>query len=139
MKKIFVIDRILIVVFILSAFSGIELHIARHGSNHELWNNWAIFHVLTSVLFFISVVFHTTTHGGWYKGFIRNGIGKKSKITVGLSIIFLLVSVTGFVLLFVNGATSNTGLWHYRIGIITTALSGGHSLKRTSFLRKWLK
>lgn len=139
MKKIFVIDWILIVVFILSVFSGIELHIAGHGSDHELWHNRAVFHILTSFLFFISVVFHITTHWGWYKGFIRNGIGKKSKITVVLSVIFLLVSVIGIVLLFVNGANSDIGLWHYRIGIITTVLSVGHILKRIPLLRKSLK
>lgn len=138
MKKIFVIDWILIIVFILSAFSGIELHIAGHGSNHELWHNWAVFHVLTSFLFFITVIFHITTHWGWYKGFIRNGIGKKSKITVVLSVVFLLVSVTGVILLGVNGANSDIGLWHYKIGIITTVLSVEHILKRTPLLRNSL-
>lgn len=139
MKKIFIIDWILIVVFTLSVFSGIELHIGGHGNNHELWHNWAVFHVLTSFLFFISIVFHITTHWGWYKGFIRNGIGKKSKITIVLSVVFLLVSVTGIVLLSVNRANSAIGLWHYRIGIVITALSVGHILKRTPLLRKSLK
>ena len=129
----------MIIVSILSAFSGIELHIAGHRSVHELWHNWAVFHVLASFLFFMTAIFHITTHWGWYKGIIRKGIGKKSKITVALSIVFLLVSVTGVVLLAVNGANSAMGLWHYRIGIITVALSAGHILKRTPLLRKSLK
>lgn len=139
MKKIFVIDWILIFVFILSAFSGIKLHIAGHGNDHEQWHHWAVFHVLTSLLFFIAVLFHITTHEGWYKGLIRNGIGKKSKGTVVLSVVFLLVTVTGVALLGVNGANSDIGLWHYRIGIIATALSAGHILKRIPLLRKSLK
>lgn len=139
MKKIFVIDWILILVFVLSAFSGMGLHLAGHGSNHELWHNWAVFHVLTSLFFFIAAMFHVTTHWGWYKGMIRNGIGKKSKITILLSVVFLLVSVTGIILLGVNGANSDIGLWHYKIGIITIALSVGHILKRTYLLRKSLK
>ena len=53
MKKIFVIDWILFFAFILSAFSGIELHIAGHGSEHEIWHNWAVSHVLTSFFFYI--------------------------------------------------------------------------------------
>lgn len=112
MKKIFVIDWILVFVFVLSAFSGIGLHIAGHGNSHEVWHNWAVFHVLTSFLFFVAAIFHITTHWGWYKGTIKNGLGKKSKITGVLSVVFLLVSVTGIILLGVNGANSDIGLLH---------------------------
>lgn len=139
MKKILVIDWILVCVFVLSVFSGIGLHIAGHGNNHGLWHNWAVGHILTSFLFFIAAIFHITTHWGWYKGMIKNGAGKKSKITVVLSAFFLLVSVTGFILLGVNEANSDIGLWHYKIGIATIAFSIGHILKRIHLLRKSLK
>ncbi len=130
MKKIFVIDWSLFLVFVLSAFSGIGLHIAGHGNSHELWHNWAVFHVLSSFLFFVTAIFHITTHWGWYKGIIKNGLGKKSKITVVLSVVFLLVSVAGIILLGVNGANSYIGLLHYKIGIFTIILCIGHILKR---------
>lgn len=139
MKKIFVIDWILFFVFVLSAFSGIGLHIAGHGNNHELWHNWAVFHVLGSFLFLITVIFHITTHRGWYKGAVRNGLGKKSKITAVLSVVFFLVSVTGIILLGINGTNSDTGLLHYKIGIATIILCIGHILKRTHLLCKFLK
>lgn len=139
MKKIFVIDWSLVFVFVLSAFSGIGLHIAGHGINHELWHNWAVFHVLTSFLFFVISIFHITTHWGWYKGIIKNGLGKKSKITVVLSVVFFLVSVTGIILLGVDGANPYIGLLHYKIGIVTIVLCIGHLLKRISLLRKSLK
>ncbi|NBH65770.1 DUF4405 domain-containing protein [Phocaeicola sartorii] len=139
MKKIFVIDWILVFVFVLSAFSGIGLHIAGHGNSHEVWHNWAVFHVLTSFLFFVAAIFHITTHWGWYKGIIKYGLGKKSKITVVLSVVFLLVSVTGIILLGVNGANSDIGLLHYEIGIATIILCVGHILKRIHLLRKSLK
>lgn len=139
MKKIFVIDWSLVFVFVLSAFSGIGLHIAGHGINHELWHNWAVFHVLTSFLFFVISIFHITTHWGWYKGIIKNGLGKKSKITVVLSVVFFLVSVTGIILLGVDGANSYIGLLHYKIRIVTIVLCIGHLLKRISLLRKSLK
>lgn len=139
MKKIFVIDWSLVFVFVLSAFSGIGLHIAGHGINHELWHNWAVFHVLTSFLFFVISIFHITTHWGWYKGIIKNGLGKKSKITVVLSVVFFLVSVTGIILLGVDGANSYIGLLHYKIGIVTIVLCIGHLLKQISLLRKSLK
>lgn len=104
MKKIFAIDWSLFFVFVLSAFSGIGLHIAGHGINHELWHNWAVFHVLTSFLFFVISIFHITTHWGWYKGIIKNGLGKKSKITVVLSVVFFLVSskAHGFLFLIIK-------------------------------------
>ena len=139
MKKIFVIDWNLFFVFVLSAFSGIGLHIAGHSNNHELWHNWAVFHVLTSFLFFVISIFHITTHWGWYKGIIKNGLGKKSKITVVLSVVFFLVSVTGIILLGVDGANSYIGLLHYKIGIVTIVLCIGHLLKQISLLRKSLK
>ena len=56
MKKIFVIDWILIPVFILSAYTGIELHIAGHGNDHDTWHNWAVSHVIMSMLFLVVVV-----------------------------------------------------------------------------------
>lgn len=136
MKRIFVIDWMLILMFVLSAFSGIELHIAGLGSNHELWHNWAVFHVLASFLFLTTVILHITTHWGWYKGVMRNGIGRKSRITLMLSILFLFVSVTGIILIGIDGANSDVGLWHYRIGIITIVFSVGHILKRIPLLRK---
>ena len=139
MKGIFVIDWILIVVFIVSAISGIGLHIAGHGNSHEVWHNWAVFHALGSVLFLVAIIFHVRTHGGWYKGIIKNGIGRKSKVTAVFSIVFLLLSVTGIVLLGVNGANSPLRLWHYKIGIVMTVIAVGHIIKRLSALRKSLK
>ena len=121
MKRIFVIDWILIVVFIVSAISGVGLHIAGHGNSHEVWHNWAVVHVLGSILFLVV---------------IKNGIGRKSKVTAVLSIIFLLLSVTGIVLLGVNGTNSPLGLWHYKIGIAMTAIAIVHTIKRLSILRK---
>ena len=50
MKKIFIIDWVLIPAFILSAAAGIGLHNAGHGNNHEVWHNWAVAHILSSLL-----------------------------------------------------------------------------------------
>lgn len=98
-----------------------------------------MFHALGSVLFLVAIIFHVRTHGGWYKGIIKNGIGRKSKVTTVFSIVFLLLSVTGIVLLGVNGANSPLGLWHYKIGIVMTVIAVGHIIKRLSSLRKSLK
>ena len=139
MKKIFIIDWGLIPVFVLSAYSGIELHIVEHRNSHEIWHNWAVFHVLVSILFLIVVIFHIVTHWNWYKATIRNGIGRKSKVTAILSTLFLFVALTGFALLGIEGAGSTVGKWHFGAGIIVTILSVGHILKRFPLLRKSLK
>lgn len=138
MKRIFVIDWILIVVFIVSAISGFGLHVAGHGSSHEIWHNWAVFHVLGSILFLIAVIFHVAMHLEWYKGIIKKRIGSKSKVTAVLSVIFLLLSVTGLALLGINGANSLLGLWHYKIGVITIVIALGHVIKRLPVFRKSL-
>lgn len=126
-------------MFVLSAISGFGLHIAGHGNNHEVWHNWAVFHVVDSVLFLIAIIFHVTTHRGWYKGIIKKGIGGKGKLTVVLSVIVLLLSVTGIVLFGANGAYSTLGLCHYKIGVITTVIVVGHIIKRLPVLYKPLK
>lgn len=138
MKRIFVTDWILIFVFIFSAFSGIGVHVAGHNGHHELWHNWAVVHVSSSFLFCATAIFHVITHKGWYKGVLKNGIGRKSRITMALSVAFLLVSVTGLILLGIRGTNSEIGLWHYKTGIVTIVISVGHILKRIPLLRKSL-
>ena len=138
-KNIFLIDWLLIPSFIFSLYTGIELHVAGHGNNHEIWHNWAVFHVVMSLLFFIFGICHITTHWNWYKGIVNKGVGKKSRGTLCLSVLFVFVTVTGIVLLCMDGANSNIGLWHYKIGIVTSVLSIGHIFKRIPMLRKFLK
>lgn len=130
MKRIFIIDWILIFAFIASVISGFGLHMSGHGSSHEIWHNWAVFHVLGSMSFLVTGIFHFLTHWGWYKGIAKNGIGKKSKVTAALTVIFLVVSATGIALLATNGPNSALGLWHYKTGIIITVIAAGHIIKR---------
>ena len=146
MKKIFIIDWSLIPVFVLSAYSGIELHVADYEGNHEVWHNWAVFHVLTSLLLdrlyggvHVLPPYQKASGSDWYKGTAKNGIGRKSKVTAVLSVLFLSVVLTGFALLGIEGAGSPVGQCHFWAGIVTTVLSIGHILKRLPLLRKSLK
>ena len=136
MKKIFVIDWALLIVFAITAISGFELHIAGHFSGHEVWHNWAVCHTLASLAFIILGALHIQTHWGWYKSLISKGFGKKSRITVWLTFIYFVATITGILLLFIAGANTGIGLWHYRIGIILTIISTGHFLKRFPILKK---
>lgn len=136
MKKIFVIDWTLIPVFVLSAFSGIQLHVARHGASHEVWHHWAVFHIISSILFLIAVILHVQTHWGWYKSLIKSGLGKKSKAAVAVTLFFVVLATTGLVLFGVEGANSKVGLWHYRIGLVASVLFLEHIIRRLPMLRK---
>lgn len=136
MKRIFIIDWWLIFVFAITAYSGFELHIAGHFSTHEVWHNWAVCHTLASLAFIVLGVLHIQTHRGWYKSLISEGIGKKSRITIWLSFIYLIVSITGIVLLSIKGGNTDIGLWHYKMGIVLTIIGVGHFIKRFPILRK---
>lgn len=136
MKKIFVIDWFLVFFFAITAYSGFQLHYAGHFQSHDMWHNWAVGHTIAGSLFFISGIFHIHTHIGWYKSILSKGLGKKSSNTLWLSLFFAAASISGIILLGVNGANSDTGIWHYRIGIILTASSLLHFVKRFSILKK---
>lgn len=117
--------------FVASAVSGIGLHIAGHGTSHEVWHNWAVAHVLLSLLWLISVACHIKRHRHWYKSIVSKDIGKKSPMTLVLSAAFLIVTVTGIVLMAcVDGANSAVGLWHYKIGLLLIVFSLIHIIRR---------
>ena len=130
------IDWGLIPAFLLSAYSGIELHVAGHGPEHATWHHWAIFHVLVSLAFLLLGILHVKMHWGWYTSYFKKGLGNKSRITLSLTILFVLVTLTGIALLEVEGANSGIGLWHYRIGLLVTLISTLHLAKRWPTLKK---
>ncbi|MBR5331915.1 MAG: DUF4405 domain-containing protein [Muribaculaceae bacterium] len=139
MKKIFVIDWWVTALFVIMAVSGFGMHISGTRCPHEIWHNWAIVHTLSSIAFLIAGAFHIQTHWAWYKGWFKNGIGNKSRVTAILSIIFVVISITGILLLAViDGANSGLGLWHYRFGIAMTIIGLGHFIKRFPILKKSL-
>lgn len=127
----FMIERLLPLGFMASAVTGIGLHIAGHGTNHAVWENWAASHILSSLLWLASGVFHTKRHWRWYKAIASKGIGTKSRTTLSLSVTFLMATATGIVLIAcVDGANSAIGLWHYWLGLLLTAFSLIHCIKQ---------
>ena len=136
MKKIFVIDWALVLLFGCMFLSGFRVHAAGHFDTHAVWEIWVLSHIFISVLFGLCGVLHIKTHWGWYKSWINKGLGKKSRVTVYLTFIFVIVSVSGLALFFINGVNTHMGLWHYRLGIVMTAIGIGHFIKRYSILRK---
>lgn len=139
MKKIFVIDWWLTAIFLIMVVSGFGMHISGSRCSHDVWHNWAVVHTISSFIFLVAGVLHVETHWAWYKGWFQKGLGKRSRVTAILSIVFVLVSVTGIVLLAaIEGANSGFGLWHYRLGIAMTIIGLGHFIKRFPILKKSL-
>jgi len=131
MKISFYLEWLLLLTFAITAVTGIGLHIAGHGTSHEVWHNWAAVHTISSVLWFVSGVFHIKRHWHWYKAIVSKGIGKKSRITLALSIAFFIAVITGVVLIAcVDGTNSPVGLWHYRLGLLLIFFSIIHIAKR---------
>lgn len=117
--------------FIISAVTGIGLHIAGHGTGHETWHNWAVAHVVSSFLWLLSVAAHVRRHRHWYKTIVSKGFTGNHWITFFLTILFLPVTVTGiFLIAYVEGANSSIGLWHYKLGIFLLLFSLIHILWR---------
>lgn len=136
MKKIFVIDWMMIATFPPVLCTGIALHVAAHGADHEVWHAWAVAHVLTGLPLLAAAVLHVRTHRGWYGNIVRSGIGRKGRVTAVLSAVFAFAAVTGIALLGIEGAGSSVRAWHYRTGIVAGILSAGHLLKRLPALRR---
>ena len=103
-------DIALVPTFVLTFYSGIKLHVAGHGTSHEVWHNFALFHIITSLLFLAACIMHIRSHAAWYKGLFQKGLGKKSRITFWTN--------------------SGIGMWHYRIGLTSSALMLIHISKR---------
>ena len=104
----------MIPVFILSAGSGVGLHLAGHGTVHEVWHCWAVFHTIVSLPFLLLAVSHVKSHWEWYlSAFWRREEGRR-RATLFLTFVFLSVALTGILLLGVEGAHSSLGMWHYR-------------------------
>ena len=139
-KTLFLTDLLLFITFVPSAATGFILHWAGHQSSHELWHNWAVAHVISTLLLTILVVIHIYGHWGWYKSLFKGNIKNKSRVTIVLSALMLVVTTTGIVVLFRHqGANTGLGLWHYVIGIIVSIIVIGHLIKRFNTMLKGLK
>ena len=139
-KTLFLTDFLALISFIPASLTGFTLHYAGHQTIHEIWHNWAMAHIFSTLLFTILITIHIYGHWGWYKAILSSGIKNKSRVTVVLTMVMLLVIITGNIVLFRHqGANTHIGLWHYILGIILTIISVGHILKRVKILFKGLR
>lgn len=130
-------DLLLIPVSIASVITGFGLHVAGKNTPHEVWEQWAAAHVVATVLFLVLGILHVWHHWTWYKSLFSKGLGKKSRVTLLLTISFLFLVVTGVILIVaIDGPNSTMGYLHYLFGLLLTLLSLWHIAKRWKALVK---
>ena len=138
-KTLFITDIAVLLTFLPASISGFALHAAGHNDINEIWHNWAVTHIFSTLAFTISVGVHIYSHWNWYKTLFQKGLGNKSKVTLLLSILMIATVTTGLIVLFIHqDPNSGHGLWHYVIGIILTVIGLGHFFKRVHVLVKGL-
>ena len=139
-RVIAITDLLLIPVFLASGITGLGLHVAGHRATHEVWENWATAHVIASTLMLLLAIYHVYAHWAWYKSWFKNGRGKKSGVTMALTLALLFLVVTGIILLAViTGPNSGVGISHLAVGVLLIILSTIHILKRIKALTRMLK
>ena len=130
MRKRMATNWALLLSFILSASSGIRLHFLGHGMGHGTGHLWHSFHLWTSIMLLVLMIIHIKIHWSWYKHWFRKGLGSKSRTTALLSITFLLLALTGIILLGGVCRRSIIGIWHFYLGIAMIILAVMHIFKR---------
>lgn len=95
-------------------FSGLLIQIGYHLGHHgELdkihlilglnYFQWSDFHKISIILLSLGLVFHIILHWKWYKAVLRKKkLILKNKQAILLTIIFILVAVTGFIPWFIT-------------------------------------
>ena len=138
-KALFITDVAVLLTFLPASISGFLLHTSGHNDVHEVWHNWAVIHIFSTLVFTIAVGVHIYGHLNWYKSLFQKGLGNKSRVTIFLSLLMLATIITGNIVLFRHqGPNSHFGLWHYIIGILFTVIAIGHFLKRFKIFRNGL-
>ena len=136
-RALFWTDVLLIPVFVATGVTGVGLYYAGLYEPHEVWENWSLAHVVSAVLWLGLGIYHIYRHWAWYKSLFRSSNGKKSKVTLLLSVVFLVMVITGILLLaIVNGPNSLIGKWHFWLGVAIIVLSLAHIIMRWDVLKK---
>lgn len=132
-------DWTLVPLFLLTLWSGIKLHVSDYSSAHDDWHTWAVVHSIAGVLMTVFIIMHVRQHWKWYKALRKPLKVKKARnrrrAVLALTFLFAAVIATGIaLLLFVDGADSHTGLFHFWTGIMASLFAIGHILKRSKQL-----
>lgn len=123
----------LIIAFAVTLISGVVCHVVKNGeaSVHAAWMACQILHILACMLFLALVFKHVRPFKKWYLKLSYKDIKRKNKIAIIISVLGLFLCISGVILLlFINGAKSHVGLWHWAAGLVFSAFCLMHILRR---------
>ena len=134
-------DLLLIPTFLATAITGVGFYFAGFDTPHETWEQWALAHTVSGVLMALLVIIHVYQHWRWYKSLFAHGIGKKSRVTLWITLVFLTLFITGLLLILViDGPNSWMGTFHFWIALVLIVLSLWHIIVRwNALVNMWNK
>ena len=140
MKKIYRIDWILAVSFVLSAISGLCFHLlCGHGGGRGVCREYGYLHEVPALVFLCFSVLHIKMHWAWYKGVFRNRSVRGKYNNIPLTVTFLVLCVTGLMILFGGCRQHGVKLWHSWSALLFTISAIIHLVGRYSLLVKSLR
>lgn len=105
------------------------------------YSDWSATHKVSIVLFLLLIVYHTAIHWSWYKNVFLKKIGSNNRLAITLSIVFLIVAVTGLVpwIVDLTGGTSLLRMLfieiHDKVSLILIICLLLHVIRRKNWFR----
>lgn len=104
----FSINSGLLITSVATMFTGLLIQINYHMGNHGNvaktnsvmrmnYETWSDLHKITIVMLSVLMIFHIYRHWKWYKVVMQKKLFPKNSQVIILSILFILVSLTGFI------------------------------------------
>jgi hypothetical protein len=143
----FLINLGLLISGLLTVFSGLLIQIAYHMGNHGniaandqisgiSYNGWSGIHKTSVVILSVLIILHTSHHWKFYKVIIKKRLFAKNKQVITLSVIFILVAITGLIPWFIQLMNGDAYLRkafieiHDKLAIILSVYFILHVIKR---------
>jgi len=160
----FIINNLLLVTGLAMMLSGLVMQIGFHMGGHQMdapgfqtqtipyeqlraiditkivcgfnYSDWSTIHKVAIVLLTLLMIYHTYVHWKWYKGVITKHLIGRNRQVIILSVLFILVAVTGLIPWFID-LTGGPGTLrmhfieiHDKITLILIVLLILHIIKR---------
>ena len=143
----FLINLGLLISGLVTVFSGlliqVEYHMGHHGNiaiNDHVFGisyyGWSDIHKVSIVTISLLMIFHVSMHWKWYKVVIKKKLVAKNIQVLTLSVVFILVAITGFIPWFIglmNGDVMSRKVFieiHDKLAIILSVYLILHVIKR---------
>lgn len=147
----FTMNLVLLISGIATVFSGLLIQVTYHIGNQGNilindtafgmnYNSWSAFHKISIVVFSARMIYHIWQHWKWYKVVIKKRLIAKNRQVLILSVLFILVAISGFIPWFIASTNGDEMLRkafieiHDKLAIILSVFLILHIIKRL----KWV-